>query len=125
MGILDGRQFLTGDQGLVKPGDKFRLHNAKIDGTIRVGGVDREQAKLLISLEGSDDMIICFTSGTAIVGQVKQIDGADARAMRNGGLELMLGTKATDKGNPMFLFVDPNGPIEQQDVSPAGSPADF
>lgn len=125
MGILSGKTYLTGENGVLTPGDKFTLHNAKIAGTIRIGNEDREEAKLLISIDGGEQQVV-FTSGAAIVNQVKQIDAADAQAMRNGGLELMLGTKATNKGNPMYLFVDPNGPVEQStDATTVGTTTDF
>src|SRR5215831_4420720 len=45
MGMFDKPQFLTGQNGLVSPGDVFWLHNAKADGTSNTPSGPREQVK--------------------------------------------------------------------------------
>lgn len=129
MGMLDKKRYLTGgDDPFAQPGDLLRVFNARVAGQVTVGGETRDEVKLLVSREDDDEQTVVFTSGTAIVSQVKQMDQGDVAAMRSGGLLVKLGTKATNKGNPMNLFVDPTGPTDvtnDPSVGPAGGDDDI
>lgn len=107
MGMFDKPAYLTGDEGYVQPGDTFWLHNARIEGTVTVGGSERPQAKLQVSHDRDGDRSIVWTSGTAIVGQVRRMDAEDREGMP---MELRLDTKPSGKGNPTNILTPADQP---------------
>lgn len=81
MGMFDKPKYLTGKEGEFSTGDKFWLHNAKIDGTTSIGGESRPQAKLLVSYERDGEKLTVWTSGRGITGAVSRMDDSDRRNM--------------------------------------------
>ena len=101
MGMFDKPQYLTGENGFASPGDTFWLHAARLDGTATVAGVTREQAKLLVSHTKDGDRVAVWTSGVAVVGQVKRMTAEDRSAMP---MEVRLDQVDTGKGNPATVL---------------------
>lgn len=96
MGMFDDKKYLTGDNGEFKVGDSFRLIEAKINGTIKVNGQDRTEAKLRVQREDGQPFDV-YTSGIAIVGAIERMEPGDLPA------NVVLGNKETRNGNAHIL----------------------
>jgi hypothetical protein len=107
MGMFDKPQYLTGDQGYAQPGDTFFIHNARIDGTVNVGGQQREQAKLAVSREKDGPSEIVYTSGTGIVAQIRRMDSQDRAGFP---LHVRLDQIPSQKGNPTNVLTPADQP---------------
>ena len=107
MGMFDKPQYLTGENGLVQKGDIFWLHNGKLDGKTNVGGTERDQVKLLVSLTKDGEKIVVFSSGTGIVNQIKRMDAGDRAQLP---MEVRLDQIASGKGNPTNVMNPANAP---------------
>lgn len=119
MGMLDPKRFLTGTPqkpGAVKPGEVFKIHNARITGQVQVSGRTATEVKLLISTQTEPTPFLVFTTGAAIVAAVERLDDQDRQAMNNGGMSVKIATMDTGKGNPANVLVGPDSP----DVIEAG-----
>lgn len=130
MGMLDPKRFLTGTPqkpGAVKPGDVFKIHNARITGQVTVSGRTATEVKLLISTDSEPQPFVVFTTGAAIVAAVERMDDADRQAMQNGGMAVKIATMDTGKGNPANVLVGPDSPdvIEQSPTNTDDGPAAF
>lgn len=113
MGMLDPKRFLTGTPakpGAVKPGEVFKLHNARITGPVQVSGRTATEVKLLISTEAEPQPFVVFTTGAAVVAAVERMDDQDRQAMSNGGMSVKIATMDTGKGNPANVLVGPDSP---------------
>jgi hypothetical protein len=97
MGMFDAPRYLTGKNGYVEEGDKFWIHNAKVDGVTNVNGKEREQVKLSVSKEKDGEREIVYTSGAGIVGQVRRMDENDRK---NLPMEVRLDTVPSKQGQP-------------------------
>ncbi len=97
MGMFDKPKYLTGDEGFVKPGESFWLHNARLDGTVTVNGAQRPQAKLAVSIGRDDPQEVVFTSGAGIVQQIGRMDADDRAALP---MEVRLDQVPSKQGNP-------------------------
>lgn len=121
MGMFDEKRYLTGPNGIVKVGDEFHLHGAQVSGQVRKpdGNGMVDEVALLVSRTGAEDPITVFTTGTAIVGQVKRQDDGDRRAFAApGGVHVRLTERETGAGrNPMHLL-EPVGVAEDQTPPP-------
>lgn len=106
----DKPKYLTGKDGFVDVGEEFFLHNARLDGTVKVRGEERPQAKLLVSRVPDGDREVVFTSGAGIVGQIQRMDGDDRRIMADGGMHLRLDEVPSREGNPTRVLTPANEP---------------
>lgn len=116
MGMFDAPQYLTGDKGYVEKGDVFWLHNCRLDGTAKTPNGEREQVKLLVSRERDGEQTVVWTSGAAIVNQVKRMDTDDRRAFP---VEVRLDQVPSRQGNPTNVLT----PADQPE--PSGATAGF
>lgn len=107
MGMFDKPQYLTGDEGFVQPGDTFWIHQARMDGTVSVGGQQRDQAKLQVSHERDSEKVVVWTSGTGIVNQIRRMDQADRSALP---MEVRLDQIPSGKGNPTNVLTPADQP---------------
>lgn len=120
MGMFDAPVYLTGtDNGYVNAGDVFWLHNARIEGTVKINGNDRDQAKLLVSRERDGEQTVVFSAGAGIVNQVKRMDAADRSAMP---VEVRLDQVPSTKGNPTNVMTPAS---EAAPTASAAAEADF
>jgi hypothetical protein len=117
--MLDPKTWLTGDKGVVKAGEIFRIHNARVDGTVTVNGQERTQVKLLISTEDNPEQQTVYATNVGIVNAIQRVDDTDRRAMRDGGMMVKLGTRDTGKGNPAFILIPPDAPTVQENTPTA------
>jgi hypothetical protein len=125
MGMFDKPKYLTGAQdAFVSPGGTFWLHNARLDGTATLGGATRDQAKLLVSHERDGAQVVVYTSGVAIVNQIKRMDGDDRAAMP---IELRLDSiPATQAGrNPTNVLTPASEPPPASDGFAGATGSDF
>lgn len=81
MGFFDSKQYLTGENGLISPGDSFVIHGARISGEIRNRDAGKpgepdmlNEAEFLVSKTRQDAPIKAYTTGRAIVQQVERMD---------------------------------------------------
>lgn len=82
MGMFDKPQYLTGKDGLFKPGETFWLFDARADGSVTIDGEERPQAKLLVSRSPFPvGAKVAYTSGKGIVSQIARMDDADRGAL--------------------------------------------
>jgi hypothetical protein len=107
MGMFDAPQYLTGTNGFVSAGDKFWLHNARLDGTVTVQGKDRDQAKLAVSHDQNGEQVIVFTSGIGIVNQVRRMSHDD---ISNLPMEVRLDQAPSKQGNPTYVLSPASAP---------------
>lgn len=108
MGMFDKPAYLTGDNGFVQAGETFFLHNARMDGTSKVNGTEREQCKLLVSHERDGEKVVVYTTGTGIVNQVRRMDNSDRASMP---IELRLDQIPSGKGNPTNVMTPADQPV--------------
>ena len=128
MGMHDKPKYLTGkgSEAYVQVGEEFFLHNARIDGTVKINGEDRPQAKLLVSRIPDGEKEVVFTSGAGIVGQIQRIDAEDMADMKNGGMHVRLDAIPSQRGNPTHVLTPANLPPAQRSGTDFGdAPADF
>lgn len=122
MGMFDKPKYLTAKnagEGFVQPGETFWLHNARFDGTVKINGNDRDQVKLQVSKEREGKREVVFSSGAAIVNQVRRMDDDDRR---NLPMEVRLDQVPSKEGSPTNVLT----PAAQSPPSEASSTeADF
>lgn len=110
MSMFDEKRYLTGKNGIVSEGDTFHLHGAAISGEVRKpdGSGTIPEASLTVSRSGTEEPITVFTTGAAIVGQIKRMDNADRNAMeRAGGMPVRLGTLEAKPGQSAAFILEP------------------
>lgn len=111
MGMLSQKEYLTGQNGLVKPGDTFTVLDAGMGGMVTINGRTQQECWLRIQrAQDGGESHVAYTTGTAIVGQVQRIDGEDRQRMQAGQFVVRLGTIDTGKGNPAMVLEDPSQP---------------
>lgn len=115
MGMYDKPQYLTGkgEDAYVKEGDVFWLHNARIDGTTVMGGVERTVAKLKVSRTADGPTSIVYTSGLGITGQIKRMDDDDRARFQTGPQEVRLDAipNKTPGNNPTHVITPADAPV--------------
>lgn len=120
MGMFDKPQYLTGpmeSDPFAQPGDTFWLHNAKLDGTVQIGGKVKDQAKLLVSREQNGERVSVFTAGAGIVNQVRRMS-ADDRS--NLPMEVRLDQVPSKQGNPTNVLSLASDPVPEETTESEG-----
>lgn len=107
MGMFDKPLYLTGDEGYVREGDTLWLHNAKLNGTVKIGDSNKEQVKLLVSREREGDKSVVYTAGAAIVNQVKRMDANDRAHLP---MEVRLDQVPSKQGSPTNVLTPASEP---------------
>lgn len=122
MGMFDAPQYLTGDKGFVDAGETFFLHNARLmEARVMVNGKEREQVKLQVSRDLDGEKVIVFSSGAAIVNQVKRMDNKDRQNMP---MELRLDQVPSKNGNAANVMTPAGEPAPSGDFGAAATSGD-
>ena len=108
MGMFTKPKYLTGKRdAFVSPGETFWLHNARIEGEVRIGRDVRLQAKLLVSKTQDGPTEVVYTSGSGITGQVRRMTQED---LQNFPMEVRLDQVPSREGNDTNVLTPADQP---------------
>ena len=111
MSMFDAPIYLTGKQdAFAQPGDTFWLHNAAMNGEVKIGTEMKPQVKLLVSHEQDGEKVKVLSAGAAIVRQIQNMDRDDLARMKGGGIEVRLDQLPSKQGSPTNILTPADEP---------------